>query len=301
VTVELERGLSADAMVARLAQRGVLGHPGLTSLWLRWSGAAGALHAGEYHFDVPISARDVVRRLRAGAVWLHPLTIPEGLTVTQVAGRIVEAGFGGVEQALAAVGDPAAVLDRDPHATDLEGYLFPDTYRFARGTAAADIVGAMVDRFDEVAGGPFEDRARAAGLTLREAITLASMIEEETSVPAERGRISRVFHNRLARGMKMQCDPTVLYALRRGGIDVGRLSRKDLQFDSPYNTYRVHGLPPGPICSPGAASLEAAVAPEPGDDLYFVAKPGGGHTFSTTLDAHLRAVREWRDYARSSR
>lgn len=301
VTIDLERGLTADAMVARLADVGVLANRRLTSLWLRWSGDAGALHAGEYHFDVPISAREVVGRLRAGAVWLHPLTVPEGLSAAEVAARISETGFGDVEAALAAVRDPAVIRDRDPQASDLEGYLFPDTYRFARGTPAADIVRAMIGRFETVTGEPFRDRARAAGMTVREAVTLASMIEEETSVPGERSRISRVFHNRLARGMKLQCDPTVLYALRREGIEVGRLSRKDLQFDSPYNTYRVQGLPPGPICSPGAASLDAAVAPGPGDELYFVAKPGGGHTFTKTLDAHRRAVREWRAYARSSR
>ena len=301
VTVDLERGLTGYAMIARLEHSGVLAHPRLASLWLRWFGDAEALHAGEYRFDAAISTREVLRRLRAGEVWLEPLTFPEGLSRAEVAARIADTGFGEVDAALAAVDDPAPVVGFDPAASDLEGYLFPETYRFARGTPATDIVRVMVGRFVEVTGGDYADRARAAGLTVREAVTLASMIEEETALPDERGRISRVFHNRLARGMKMQCDPTVLYALRRDGVEVGRLLRKHLEFDSPYNTYRVSGLPPGPICSPGAASLEAAVAPEPGDALYFVAKPGGGHTFSRTLDAHLRAVREWRDYARSSR
>lgn len=159
----------------------------------------------------------------------------------------------------------------------------------------------MVERFWREVGEDFPRRAAKAGLSLREAVTLASMIERETSLPEERGRISRVFHNRLERRMRLQCDPTVIYALRREGREVGRLTYRDLEFDSPWNTYVSYGLPPGPIANPGKASLDAAVAPDDGPDLYFVAAPEGGHRFTATLDAHLEAVAVWRAYLRSSR
>jgi len=159
----------------------------------------------------------------------------------------------------------------------------------------------MVGRFREQIDADYLVAAQRVGLDLREAVTLASMIEKETSLPEERGRVSRVFHNRLASGMKMQCDPTVRYALHRAGREPARLSLRDLQVDSPWNTYRQRGLPPGPIASPGAASLLAAVHPSDGAELYFVASPDGGHRFSDSLEAHTRAVAEWRSYLRSSR
>ena len=160
---------------------------------------------------------------------------------------------------------------------------------------------ALVGRFREVTGTVHAREAARSGLGFRGSLILASLIEKETGLPDERARVSRVFHNRLERGMLLQCDPTVLYALQRDGRPVRRLSRKDLQYDSPWNTYRYGGLPPGPICSPGKDSLAAAIAPSEGDELYFVAAPDGGHTFSATLDQHLRAVRIWRNYSRSSR
>lgn len=301
VTVELPPGTSARAALARLGEAGVVRRPGVVSAWMRWSGTADDLQAGEYRFDAPAPPVEVVARLLAGDVYLHPVTIPEGLTLPAIADRVAEAGFGDPDSVLAAFRDPAAIREFDPEATDLEGYLFPETYRFPKGTTPERIARAMVDRFVETVGDDYAKRAAAVGLEVREAVVLASMIESETAVPGERPRISRVFHNRLERGMKMQCDPTVRYAIERDGGSVRRLSRADLRYESPWNTYVVHGLPPGPICSPGAASLEAAVAPDAGDDLYFVAAPGGGHAFSRTLDAHLRAVQQWRAYVRSSR
>ena len=301
VDVELDAGLSASEMLERLGQAGVLRRPALARRWLALFGDAEGLHAGEYRFDEPISPLGVLERLESGAVLLHPVTVPEGLVNLEIANRFVEAGFGPAEALLAAFADPAAVRDLDPGADSLEGYLFPETYRFARGTAPSSIAGALVERFREAVGPTYARRAERLGLTLRQAVTLASLIERETSVPGERGRISRVFHNRLARGMRLQCDPTVLYALHRAGRRVKALTYRDLEFDSPWNTYRVVGLPPGPIANPGLASLEAAVAPPPGDELYFVAAPGGGHRFSSTHEQHLLAVAAWRTYSRSSR
>jgi len=301
VDVEVPAGLSATETIGRLAEAGVIGHPRLLSRWLALRGGGGAIHAGEYRFEREASALEVLARLERGDVLLHAVTIPEGLDLIEIAVRFEEEGFGVREDLLSAFRDPALVRDRDGEASDLEGYLYPETYRFPRGASAGTITRTMVERFWNEVGEEFPRRAADAGLSLREAVTLASMVERETSLPDERGRISRVFHNRLERRMRLQCDPTVIYALRREGREVGRLTYRDLEFDSPWNTYVSYGLPPGPIASPGKASLDAAVDPDEGRDLYFVAAPEGGHRFSPTLDAHLEAVAAWRTYLRSSR
>jgi UPF0755 protein len=301
VVVELESGLSANAMLAILAEHGVVRSPRLLEWWLRWTGGADTLHAGEYRFDRPVSPLEVLDTLRVGAVLLHPVTLPEGLTMRGTAQRLEDAGFGPVSDHLAVFADPGPIRDLDPDARDLEGYLFPDTYHFPRDETPEGIARAMVSRFREVVGADYGGQADRVSLGFRDAVTLASLIEKETSLPDERWKISRVFHNRLTRGWKLQCDPTVIYAITRDGGEVGRLTTRDLEYDSPWNTYRYGGLPPGPICSPGRESLEAAVGPAEGTELYFVASPEGGHRFSTDLEAHLRAVREWRAYSRSSR
>lgn len=301
VDVDLAAGLSASAMLTRLGELGVVRRPGLVRRWLSLRGGAEELQAGEYRFERPASALEVLARLRQGDVLLHSVTVPEGLMLEQVAERIAEVGLAGGRELIEAFRNPAPIRDLDPQAEDLEGYLYPETYRFPKGTSAARIASAMVERFRDFAGEDYVAAAATRGLDLRQAVTLASMIERETSVAGERGRISRVFHNRLQRGMRMQCDPTVLYALHRAGRSVERLTYRDLEFESPWNTYVVSGLPPGPIANPGRLSLEAAVAPDPGNDIYFVAAPGGGHRFSPTLEAHLKAVAAWRRYSSSSR
>lgn len=301
VDIVVPNGLSARETFARLAEAGVITHPRLLSRWIVLRGGGGAIHAGEYRFEEPASALAVLARLERGDVLLHSVTIPEGLDLIEIAERLALEGFGEEEALLAVFRDPSSILELDGAATDLEGYLYPETYHFPRGAGAQTIARTMVERFWREVGEDFPQRATEAGLTLREAVTLASMIERETSLPAERGKISRVFHNRLERRMRLQCDPTVAYALRREGREVDRLTYRDLEFDSPWNTYVSYGLPPGPIANPGKASLDAAVAPDDGGELYFVASPEGGHRFSMTLDAHLKAVAVWRRYSRSSR
>lgn len=301
VDVDLPSGLNAGDMMDRLGQAGVLRRPGFVRGWLAWSSDAGSLQAGEYRFDRPHTPLEVLERLRVGDVLLHRVTVPEGRSLEEVARMVADAGFSSYEELLAAFRDPAPVAALDGRASDLEGYLFPDTYQFPRGQSAQGIARAMVRRFREVVGPDFAERCAEAGLSVREAVTLASMVEKETALPEERPRIARVFHNRLQRGMLLQCDPTVIYALRRAERPVERLSRADLEFDSPWNTYRVAGLPPGPIANPGEGSLIAAIRPADGNDLYFVAAPGGGHAFSADLASHTRAVAAWRDYLRSSR
>ena len=302
VVVDLPRGQDAGTMLSRLGEAGVLESPGLARLWLVFRGGADALHAGEYRFDHPVTPLEVLRRLRTGEVLLHAVTVPEGLVLEEIAARFVETGLAEYEPLMAAFREPAPIQDLDPDAADLEGYLFPDTYHFPRGESPENIVRTMVGRLREVLGEDYAGAAAGVGLSgVAQAVTLASLIEEETSVPDERGKISRVFHNRLQRGMKLQCDPTVLYSLHRAEQPVERLLIHHLDFESPWNTYLNEGLPPGPICNPGRESVEAAVRPAPGDELYFVAAPEGGHRFSKHLAAHQKAVREWRRYLRSSR
>ena len=301
VDVELEAGLDAGSMLRRLAEAGVIRDPLPLRIWLFWNGGSDALHAGEYRFSEPCTPLEILARLQAGEVLLHAVTIPEGLVLEQIAQRLDAAGFGDAGQALELFRTPRLLRDLDPAASDLEGYLFPDTYQFPRHTPAEKIAATMIKRFQDVAGDDYAARAERAGLSLREAVTLASLIEKETSVADERAKISRVFHNRLERGMLLQCDPTVRYALEREGVKVERLTYAHLETVSPWNTYVSPGLPPGPIANPGKASLEAAVEPADGGELYFVAAPGGGHRFSRDLESHTRAVREWRNYLRSSR
>ena len=301
VDVTLEPGLGAGAMVDRLAAAGVLRSPWTARVWLRLRGTARSLQAGEYRFERPASALEVLARLAAGDVLLHPVTVPEGLSIAEVAARVAETGLAERSALLTAFRDPSAIRDLDPKAPDLEGYLFPETYHFARGTSAERIAAAFVERFRATALPEIGAAAAAVELSLREIVVLASLIEEETSLPEERPLVAQVFHNRLRRGMLLQCDPTVRYALERAGRPVPVLRTVDLAFDSPWNTYRYGGLPPGPIANPGLDSLRAAVGPTPGELLYFVAAPGGGHRFSRDLAGHESAVGAWRRYSRSSR
>lgn len=300
VTVEFAPGRSAGAMLRELERRGVVRSARAVEWWLRVRGGGEALHAGEYRFDRPASALDVLERLRRGDVLLHSVTVPEGLTLFETADLFAAAGFSDVGRLRAAFGDPAPVRDLAPGAPDLEGYLHPETYRFPKGTGAEAIRDAMVARFRDVAVPEIVEGAAAHGLSLAEAVVLASLVEEETSVPDERPLVSAVFHNRLRRGMLLQCDPTVRYALQRAGRPVGRLTFADLRFDSPWNTYVRAGLPPTPIASPGRESLRAAVRPADSPALYFVAAPDGGHRFSNTLAEHNRAVAVWRRHQRET-
>lgn len=298
--VTLPRGTAAASMVDRLAEAGVVRFPRVVKAWITATGMGGRMRAGTYRFDRPLSPLDVLRKIEAGEVMVQAVTIPEGLDLREIAARVAEAGFGPEDAFLRCFRDTSRIRDLDPAATDLEGYLFPDTYHFPVGETPERITDALVRRFRQVATPSYRAEAALLGFSLRQAVTLASLIEEETSLPAERPRISRVFHNRLSAGMRLECDPTVLYGLRREGTNVTRLYYKHLKHDSPWNTYVHAGIPPGgPICNPGRASLEAAVRPHPGEELYFVASPGGGHRFSRDLRTHVRAVAQWRDYVRS--
>jgi UPF0755 protein len=301
VFVDVPPGAGPIAIGQRLAESGVVRDPQTfrTAVWL--SGRSRDLKAGEYRFDRPMTALEVVDKIARGDVHQRFLTFREGLTIAEMAHVYEEAGFGSASEFLAAASDPTPIQALDPQATDLEGYLFPETYAMRRGTTAAALVAQMVNLFTRTYA-PIEEAAKALGLTVRQTVTLASLIEKETSVPDERPIVSGVFHNRQRIGMPLQTDPTVIYALQLAGRYDGNIRRADLQIDSPYNTYRHRGLPPGPIAAPGKASLEAAVNPADVEYLYFVSRNDGSHVFARTLTEHNRNVQEWQiEYFRQRR
>ena len=291
--VEIPQGAGSASMGRRLAEAGVVRDAQTFRLaaWLR--GAGQRLQAGEYRFDAPMSAVDVVDKIARGDVFLQAVTFREGLTIRQMAAIFEDKGFGPAAEFVAAAGDASLIRDLDPAAPDLEGYLFPDTYAVPRRTTAAELVGRMASRFRKALTPEIRARATAHGLSVRELLTLASLVEKETAKAEERPIVAAVYFNRHKIGMGMQADPTVIYALERAGQYDGNLTRENLRFDSPYNTYRYAGLPPGPIAAPGAASIEAAADPAEVPYLYFVSRNDGSHVFATTLEEHNRNVQEW--------
>jgi UPF0755 protein len=293
VFVDLPPGSGVSRIAADLERAGVVPDALTFGLAARLSGADRRLQAGEYRFTDAASPWQVLDRLARGDVYAHPLTFPEGLTIREMATTFAASGLGTGADFERAAADASLVGELDPDAPTLEGYLFPDTYALSRNAGAEGTAGAMVARFRQSFDLGLRAEAAARGMSLREVVTLASLIEKETSAPAERTIVSAVYHNRLKLGMPLQCDPTVIYALMRAGRWNGNLTRADLRVDSPYNTYRYPGLPPGPIASPGLRSLEAAVRPADVPYLYFVSRNDGTHVFATTLAEHNRNVREW--------
>jgi peptidoglycan lytic transglycosylase G len=291
--VEIPPGAGPASIGRRLAQTGVIRDQLSFRIALARSGQARRLQAGEYRFDRPMTTREVIDRIARGDVFLRPVTFREGLTVRQMAEIYERDGGGSKAEFLRAAENASLIHDIDPSAPDLEGYLFPDTYTLPRRTTADQLVQRMVTAFRDVMTPDLVQRAAARGMSVRELMTLASLVEKETAKPGERPIVAAVYTNRLKIGMGMQCDPTVIYALERAGKYDGNLTRENLQFDSPYNTYRYAGLPPGPIAAPGRASIEAAASPADVPYLYFVSRNDGSHVFSATLDEHNRNVYEF--------
>jgi UPF0755 protein len=292
IFVDVPQGLGVAAIGHRLVESGVIKSDWAFRLAVWRRGAARTLKAGEYRFAGQMRASDVVDRLVAGSVFLRPVTFPEGLTIADMAAVFESAGLGTKAMFTAAAKRGSLVHEVDATADDLEGYLFPETYNLPRDAGAEMLIEQMSRRFLTTYGTALRDAARARGLTTRQVVTIASLIEKETSRPEERPLVSAVYQNRMRIGMGMQCDPTVIYALQRAGRWNGNLTRENLQFDSPYNTYRYSGLPPGPIAAPGRASLAAAVAPADVKYLYFVSRNDGSHVFASTLDEHNRNVHQ---------
>jgi UPF0755 protein len=285
----VEPGQGALEIGASLRALGLVRHPQVFRLHVLSRGDAGRLRTGEYSLEGEMSLDQIVDKLVRGDVVRRAITFPEGRDIEEMA-QIAAAQ--GIDAAAfkAAASDVSLIRDLDPEAKDLEGYLFPDTYDLTRRPdAAAVLVKRMVQRFRDAMRAE-AGAVAASGFDLREVVTLASVVEEETARPDERPRIAAVFRNRLKKGMPLQTDPTVIYAMKRAGRYQGNIRRTDLEIDSPYNTYRHPGLPPGPIASPGLASLQAALRPADSQDLYFVSRNDGSHYFSRTLTDHARAV-----------
>jgi UPF0755 protein len=292
--VEIPSGTTTREIAAQLQRSGIISSAGaFEALHL----LGGTLKAGEYRFAHAATVTAVYRRIARGDVFTVAVTIPEGANIFDIASRLEAAGLGPRANFLAAAkANTALVAKIDPRAASLEGYLFPSTYRFGRRTAPAEVLRTMVRQFAV--------EAAALDLTgdVHRTVTLASLVERETPIAAERPLVASVFENRLAKGMPLETDPTVIYAALLRGQYRGSIYQSDLQFDSPFNTYRHAGLPPGPICNPGAVSLRAAMHPAHTDYLYFVAAgadPLGQSRFATTLEQHQRNVAAYRAAVRA--
>jgi UPF0755 protein len=291
--VEVAPGAGSRAIGDRLARAGIVRDPWTFRLALWLSGQGRHLKAGEYRFDRAMTPAEVIDKMARGDVYAINVTFPEGLTFAEMAKIFQDHGFGPASTFVNAAKDVAPIHSLDPTARDLEGYLFPDTYALPRSTDGSKLVRQMVAGFERVLTPRLREAAAKNGLSVRQLVTLASIVEKETARPDERPVVAAVYTNRLRIGMALQCDPTVIYALVRAHRYDGNLHKDDLRFDSPYNTYRYPGLPPGPIASPGRASLEAAASPAASDYLYFVSRNDGSHEFARTLDEHNRNVQKF--------
>jgi UPF0755 protein len=289
IYVELPHGTSTNGIAGELAKAGVI-----ASRWDFWMALLAtrgrALQAGEYAFDHPASAIEVVGRIARGDIFYYELAVPEGRNMFDIGAAVEQLGVFKATDFVKAAQDPALIRDLDPGAPSLEGYLFPSTYRLGHHTTPEQLCRMMTERF----------RAAWRGLNadagVHQTVTLASLVEKEGKLAEERPLIAAVFANRLRLGMKLECDPTTIYAAQLLGAYRGTIYRSDLDRDHPYNTYSHVGLPPGPIANPGVPSLEAALHPADSQALYFVRRPddSGGHQFSTSLAAHSIAVEKYR-------
>jgi UPF0755 protein len=285
--VYIEPGTRVQQIAEQLRDAGVIRSTWVFLALAYLEGSMKRLHAGEYEFTPGMSLHDILKKLEAGKVVTHQVTIPEGFTAYDVAALLASERLVDADRFRQLAQSPEVAKRLGLHASTVEGYLFPDTYRLTRGMGEEEILRVMVARFRQALPMDFEARCARLDFTLHEVVTLASLIEKEAVVNEERPIISAVFHNRLRRNMPLQSDPTAVYGLP----GKRRITAEDLQRDTPHNTYLRPGLPPGPIASPGLASLLAAVNPGRVNFLYFVAKNDGTHHFSHTFEQHGEAVR----------
>ena len=287
--VDLPHGTSTSAMADALAKAGVI-----RSRWdfllARLFARGRVLQAGEYRFDHPATSLDVLGRIARGDIFFYELVVPEGRNMFDIGAAAEQLGLFNTADFLAAASNPALIRDLDPLAPTLEGYLFPDTYHLSRHTTPDRLCGIMTAKFRDAWHGLHTTRP------VHEVVTLASLVEKEGKLPEERPQIAAVFENRLRIGMKLDCDPTTIYAALLMGRYRGAIYRSDLDRDHPYNTYSHSGLPPGPIANPGKASIDAVLNPAATDAIYFVLRPGnsGAHEFSSNAAAHDAAVERYR-------
>jgi UPF0755 protein len=296
IFVDVPRGASSRSVARLLQQNGVIRSAIAFEVYARRHRRR-TLQAGEYLFNHPVSGKDVFWTLANGNVYERPFTVREGETMFDIARELEQAKFVMAEDFLTAAKNPEIIRDLAPHAKTLEGFLFPATYQLPRHPLANELAAEMTQKFREqwsiIASSNRDETGEAHGHPILSIVTLASLVERETPKPDERPLVAGVFENRLKKGMPLQCDPTVIYALEQKGRYNGTLGSKDLHDDSLYNTYLHGGLPPGPIGNPGEISLRAAVAPADTGFLYFVANTQGGHFFGATLQQHNQNVNRY--------
>jgi UPF0755 protein len=305
--IEIARGSTPDEIIKRLGDLGVIRHAWLLRLYVRLSDTGPRLKAGEYRFPSPISSLQVLKKLQEGEQRLGRLTIIEGWTRWDIAAqlaRIPELKLGSADEALALMNDTSLIRDLDPDAKNLEGYLFPDTYSFPPDATPKLVIETMVRRFRQVWGELTAQSPAPEGTRPREVVTIASLVETEAKLPEERPLVASVIYNRLRRDIPLGIDSTVIYASKLAGRwrNDGKVYLSDVERDSPYNTRKVRGLPPGPIASPGARSLQAALNPAETSYLYYVRDPSrsdGAHNFYDNEADFQRGVQALRDWERS--
>ena len=287
VVMEVPVGMSVPALSELLHGQGLVRSAGKFRWLVRFKGAARQIKAGEYQLSTGLRPGELLNKIIRGEVRLHQITFPEGYTLKQMAELLEASNVVNAESFIATANNPHFVHSLGIPATSLEGYLFPDTYRFARGLPVETVLRSFVTMFNQHFGPVQQEQARKLGFTRHQVVILASVVEKETAAAEERPLIAGVFLNRLRKRVRLQSDPTVIYGLKN--FD-GNLTRAHLQKDTPYNTYTRRGLPIGPICNPGAASIQAVLNPTSTPYLYFVAKKDGTHHFSTNLVEHNAAV-----------
>jgi UPF0755 protein len=302
VSVKVERGMGPMAISKRLEDKGIIKDAKAFYDYLRFvARKSAALKAGDYLLSPGMSADEIIAELETGRQQELRFTVPEGLRLEEIAEVIADSGVAARQDLLLAMKDPALVKafgvpavgagGQDGVPGGIEGYLFPDTYQFAKGTPASDILKRMRERLDEVVDEQMRARMEELGWNLHKTLTLGAIIEKETGQAFERPHISSVFHNRLNKKMKLQTDPTVIYGIKGNKKNIRRADLRDET--NPYNTYVIPGLPPGPIASPGLEAIKAALWPESKDDLFFVSRNDGTHIFCPTLECHEAAVQKW--------
>ena len=290
VIFEIHRGQSFASVTKNLEEKGLVDSRLKWTIVARYTGHDKTIRFGEYQISPDMTPLEILNRFSRGDVVLHKITIPEGFTMRQIAARLEAVGLCSSEAFIALATDPQWVERLGIPGETLEGYLFPDTYFFQKNLSEKDVIQTMVGKFNNTFTQDWEDRAAEMGFSVHEIVTLASIIEKETGLDAERSRVSSVFHNRLKRNMRLDSDPTVIYGIE--DFD-GRIRTRHLREKTAYNTYVQKGLPPGPIASPGFSSLYAALYPEDTDYLFFVAKSEIEHHFSKTYEEHRRAVQKY--------
>jgi UPF0755 protein len=288
--VDIPDGSTFQYVATLLEQEGLIKSRFFFVLFGKSQSADRKVHAGEYELNPGMTPAEILAMLLNGQVVLHSLTIPEGLTIVQIAELASQDGLTDRAEFLRLAKDRAFVESLGVKAETLEGYLYPNTYKFPRAVKAREVLVTMVEQLRRVLGPEFLARMQELKMTMHEVLTLASVIEKETGSGGERSEISAVFHNRLKKRIPLQSDPTVIYGLP--AFD-GNLRKKDLSSPSPYNTYRVQGLPPGPIANPGFQAIRATLYPSNSSYLYFVSRNDGTHQFSATLIEHNRAVEKY--------